>query len=109
MFAFISLEAIKGAVVSVLQQLGKVILTLMVFVAVLAIIYPLLPDDPFRDTIISYGQTVKQYYDWVNWFIDVPLLSGTMLFYAMWRYAYWVYRHVGGIVMDKDGQLSFDA
>lgn len=109
LFGFISLEALKGAVASLLDTLGRILFRICVLAAVLFLIYPLLPSDPFRDSIVAYAVQVKPYADWINWLVDVPLLISVMLFYAMWRYAYWVYRHVGGIVMDKDGQLSFDA
>lgn len=109
LFGFISVEALKGAVASLMQQLGKVLFTLLVLSVILTLIYPLLPSDPFRASILEYAAQVKPYAQWLNWFINVPLLVEIFLFYAMWRYAYWVYRHVGGIVMDKDGQLSFDA
>ena len=109
LFGFISLEALKGAAASLLQQLGKVIFTILVLAAVLAIIFPLLPADPFRDAILEYAEMVKPYAERLKFFVDVKLISTTFLFYAMWRYAYWVYRHVGGIVLDKDSQINFDA
>lgn len=109
LFGFISLSSLKGAVASLLDTLGRILFRICVFASVLFIIYPLLPADPFRSAIVSYAEMVKPYADWLNWLVDVPLIVSIMLFYAMWRYAYWVYRHVGGLVMDKDGQLSFDA
>lgn len=109
LFSFISIESLKGAFASLLLQLGKILFTIFVFVSLLTIFYPLLPSDPFRVDILALAAAVKPYAEWINWFINVPLLVEIFLFYAMWRYAYWVYRHIGGIVMDKDGQLSFDA
>lgn len=109
LFGFISLASLKGAVASLLETLGRILFRICVFASVLLIIYPLLPADPFRSAIVTYAEQVKPYADWINWFLDVPLLVSIMLFYAMWRYSFFVYRHVGGIVMDKDAQLSFDA
>ena len=109
LFGFISLEALKGAVASLLQQLGRILFLILVFASVLALIYPLLPDDPFREFITTYAASIKPYADWINWLIDVPLCSSIMLFYALWRYAYWVYRHIAGIIVDTPSQNTFDA
>lgn len=109
LFGLISLEAVKGAVVSLLQWIGRVIFRLLALAAVLLVLWPLLPTDPFRASILQAAYVVRDYAAWVNYFLDVPVLVGVFLFYAAWRYVYWTYRHIGGIVMDKDGQLSFDA
>lgn len=109
LFGFISIASLKSAVASLLDAISWILFRICVFSSVFFIIYPLLPADPFRSAIVSYAEQVKPYAEWLNWFLNVPLLVSIMLFYAMWRYAYWVYRHIGGMVMDKDGQLSFDA
>lgn len=109
LFTFISIESLKGALASLLHQLGKILFTIFVFVSILTIIFPLLPNDPFRLDILAFAATVKPYAAWINYFVDVPLIVAVFLFYAAWRYVYWVYRRLGGIVMESNGQLSFDA
>lgn len=109
LFSFISIESLKGALASLLQQLGKILFTIFVFVSILTILYPLLPSDPFRLDILAFAASVKPFAAWINYFVDVHLIVGVFLFYAAWRYVYFVYRQLGGIVMETDGQLNFDA
>lgn len=96
----ISLAALKGAVVSMLEELGRVLLRILALVSVMAIFWPLLPNDPFKGSILAYAPIAKNAYHWINWVVDVPTLVTIVAFYAMWRYFYWAYRKLGGILLN---------
>lgn len=94
MFAGISLSALAGAALSLLQELGKRILLVLCLVAVLALVSPLLPTDPFQAQIISAAQQIHVYYSWLNLFIPLDLIVSCLGFYAAYRYAYYLYRKI---------------
>lgn len=99
MFSGISLTALAGAAVSLLQELGKRILLVLCFVAVLALVSPLLPNDPFQSVIVQGAKQIHTYYGWLNWFLPLDLISSSMMFYAGYRYAYYLYRKIVVIAM----------
>ena len=105
----ISLAAIKGALVSCLQELGAMIMRVLALVSVLAIFWPLLPHDPFKDSILSYAPVAKDFYNWINWIVDVPTLVTVIAFYAMWRYFYKAYRMLGGVLLNTSTGEVFGA
>lgn len=94
MFAGISLSALAGAAMSLAQELGKRVLLVLCLVAVLLLISPILPNDPFQSVIIDAAQQIHVYYDWINYFLPLDLMTSSLAFYGAYRYAYYIYRKI---------------
>ena len=103
----LSFAAIAGAVVDFVKPLGKVILRCLMFGAVLILIGLVLPDDPFRPTIVSIAETLSPFYNWINLVIPVPFCVSLMLFDVAWRYLSYLYKKFGSMLLDRAGGTIF--
>lgn len=103
----LSIAAISGAVVDFVKPLGKILLRVLMFGAVLVIIGAILPADPFRPAILAAGQAMAPYYNWINLVVPVPFCISIMLFDIAWRYISYLYKKFSSMLLDRTGGTIF--
>ena len=100
MLGGLSLAALGATAISLAEEVGKFLVRVMLLFALLAILWPLLPADPFRQHLLDLAAALEPYVHWINLVIPVDTVVGCAAFYAAWRYAYAVYRRVSRVAFD---------
>ena len=102
MFSGITLASLSGAVISIAEQIGKVILHFMAIVAICSVLYPILPNDPFRASINNISSFFSGYSNIINTFIPVKFIVSSMLFAVATKYFLWLYKRTIKAVTDDN-------
>ena len=108
MFAGLSMAALGTALLDLGKEVAHLVLRVMLFLAVMALIWPLLPNDPFRDTLIDFAVTLAPYAHWINLVAPVPFIASASPFYAAYRYAFFCYRKASVIAL-RNSNITFGA
>lgn len=108
LLGFISIEAVKGAAVSLLQWIGRAITAVFFLVVFCAALSLVLPADPFRPAIVEAATLIAQYSKWVNLILPVSYIITSTLFVVSFKYFIFAYKKLGGVLMDSAGQAFFD-
>lgn len=88
------MAAILSALGNFMLGAIKWILKILLVVAFIAIIYPLLPDDPFRGKILEIRGTFGAFEQLFNWCLPVGFITTSILFWACCELFYVIYKIV---------------
>jgi len=100
MLGGLSLAALGATAISLAEEVGKFFLRVLLLFGLLAILWPLLPADPYRQHLLNLASALAPYINWINLVIPVDVVVSCAAWYAAWRYAYAVYRRVSRVAFD---------
>lgn len=76
----------------------KWILRILLLVAFIALIYPLLPDDPFRSIILSFRTSMQPFSVLINWMLPVDYIVSSSFFWVACKLFFIVYKMIANSI-----------
>lgn len=104
----LAISSIASSVISVLQHVGKIIISVIAFVFVTSLLMDILPNDPFRAVIVQWTGFIAPYGAILNTFIPVRLVGTSTLFVVATKYFMWIYKKVFAIFVDTSSDDLVD-
>lgn len=107
-FAGMTLAEVGATLKEMAVEVLNYMFRIMIFVAILAVIYKILPNDPFRGVINEFANSLSQYSKYISWFIDIKYMLSAFGFACSFKYFIWVYRHLDALLEKRSagGVLS---
>ena len=104
----ISIAAISGAVVSLAEHVGKMLVGVVAFVIITALLMDFLPNDPFREAISGFVSFIAPYGKMINTFIPVKFCASSMFFVVAVKYGMWIWKKLYAVALNQSSDDVVD-
>lgn len=77
---------ILGYLVRASEELGKIVIKILVLLAIVSVLLRFLPEDPFQEKIIEYTSVLAPYVTLLNFFVPVKFCMFCLAFFIAFKY-----------------------